>query len=162
MDIAPERSRHRAAIRMLHAGAFPSSAEADLVDRLRAEGDAEISLVALDADRVVGHVLLSRMTAPFRALGLAPVAVEAEFRQRGVAARLIGEAIRRARSDGWDAIFVLGDPAYYERFGFSAAAATPFESRYAGPGLMALVLDGNGLPIRSGRVAYAPAFSALG
>ena len=142
--------------------AFPTPAEADLVDQLRLDGDAIISLVAVDGNDVMGHVLFSTMTAPFKALGLAPVSVESGMRRRGIAARLIEEGIRDAKSAGWEAIFVLGDPAYYQRFGFSAKEAELFNSPYAGPYLMVLALNEGGLPASSGRVEYAPAFAALG
>ena len=144
------------------AGAFESTAEADLVDRLRSDGDTVFSLVAHEGGAVAGFVMLSRMRAPFRALGLAPVAVRKEYRRRGMADSLIREAIRRAGEDGWEAVFVLGDPAYYERFGFRAETAAGFDCAYAGPYLMALSLDGSPLPAASGRVEYAPAFAALG
>ena len=71
------------------------------------------------------------------------------------------EALARARKDGWDAVFVLGDPAYYRRFGFDPEAARGFGSPYAGPHLMALPLKGR-LPVTTDRVDYAPAFAALG
>jgi len=151
-----------AEVRKLHLIAFPGPGEADLVDRLRADGDAVISLVATNDDVLVGHVMFSRMSAPFRALGLAPVAVLPDWRRRGIAARLIEDGIKQAQKDNWAGIFVLGEPDYYQRFGFSAAKAEKFESPYAGPYLMALSLQGNDLPCCSGRIDYASAFSALG
>jgi len=160
MEIREETAEVRPAIGDLHRQAFASPAEAELVDRLRADGDAVISLVAMAADRVVGHLMLSRMSAPFRALGLAPVAVTETWRRRGVAARLIADGIERAKAGGWDAVVVLGDPVYYERFGFSAEQAEGFESPYAGPYLMLLPLADGPLPA-SGRLDYAPAFAAL-
>jgi putative acetyltransferase len=162
MIVAPERLDHHAAVRDLLLSAFPSADEADLVERLRRDGDAVISLVATDDDRVVGHVMLSRMIAPFRALGLAPVAVSASWRKRGVAAALIEAGLRQATADHWQAVFVLGDPAYYRRFGFSAEAAEGFDCRYAGPHLMVRALAGDQLPADRGRIDYAPAFAALG
>ena len=83
-------------------------------------------------------------------------------RGKGIAARLIEDGIKRAKKDNWAGIFVLGEPAYYQRFGFSVAMAEKFETPYAGPYLMALSPQGNDLPCRSGRIDYAPAFSALG
>jgi putative acetyltransferase len=132
------------------------------VDRLRADGDAVISLVATIDGALVGHEMLSRMSAPFRALGLAPIAVSPDWRGKGIAARLIRDGIKLAQNDNWAGIFVLGDPAYYQRFGFSAGQAEKFETPYAGPYLMALALQGNDLPCPTGRIDYAPAFSALG
>ena len=57
---------------------------------------------------------------------------------------------------------MVGDPAYYRRFGFDVALAAGFASPYAGPYLMALCLAGKEFEIRTGRVDYAPAFAALG
>ncbi|MCW9039993.1 MAG: N-acetyltransferase, partial [Rhodospirillales bacterium] len=161
MIITDEKPEHRDAVRALHTAAFPTEVEAGLVDDLRAEGDAVISLVALEGDdnnTVVGHILFSKMAAPFRALGLAPVSVAEDHRRKGIAAALIEEGIAQAVAGGWEAIFVLGDPAYYTRFGFNAEAAATFDSPYAGPYLMVLVLAERGLPTATGAVEYAPAF----
>jgi putative acetyltransferase len=149
-----------AAIRRVHLESFPSSAEADLVDGLRADGDIRLSLVAEEGGAIVGHVLFSRMTAPFRALGLAPVAVLPSCRRRGVAARLIETGLTLAAARGWEAVFVLGDAAYYGRFGFEAAAAARYGNPYAGPHFMMKTLTP--LSITEGRVDYAPAFARLG
>lgn len=162
MIVQPENPDHYTAIRQLHAAAFPSPAEANLVEQLRHDGDACISLVATQDCRVIGHVTFSKMGAPFRALGLAPVAVAADQRRRGIAAALINAGIERAKTESWDAIFVLGDPGYYQRFGFRADAAAAFTSPYAGPYLMVLALTETGLPVSAGRIDYAPAFSSLG
>jgi len=132
------------------------------VAQLRKDGDAVISLIAVEGGNVVGHVMFSRMSAPFRALGLAPVSVDPHWRNQGISARLIEEGLKQAKATGWEGIFVVGDPAYYQRFGFSANAAEGFESPYAGPYLMVLALNEDGLPSRSGRIDYAPAFSSLG
>src|SRR3984893_18830563 len=94
MIIRPEKPADRPAVRTVVEAAFPMPAEAQLVDQLRAEGDAEISLVAVDDDVIVGHVMFSRMTAEFRALGLGPVAVLPD-RQRS----RVGAGSRNHRSD---------------------------------------------------------------
>ena len=88
-----------AAIRIVEEIAFGQPAEAQLVDDLRAAGDSVFSLVALDDGIVVGHIMFSRMKAPFPALALAPVAVLPEYRRTGFASRLIQQGIaRRARN----------------------------------------------------------------
>lgn len=161
MRIEAEQPAHRPGIRRLALGAFPTAAEADLVDRLRHDGDVAISLVAVDGEEVVGHVLFSAMTAPMKALGLGPVAVEASRRGEGIASDLIREGLARARREGWQAVFVLGDPALYARFGFSVEQAAGFETPYAGPYFMALALDGTSLAHANDPVAYAPAFQSL-
>ena len=57
-------------------------------------------------------------------------------------------------------MFVLGNPIYYSRFGYSLLAAQPFESDYSGPYFMALRLSADG-PI-GGKVRYPAAFDDLG
>lgn len=150
-----------AGIRSVETEAFPSHAEADLVDRLREDGSAVLSLIAVLDRQIIGHAMFSRMQEPRGSLGLGPVAVLSAHRGRGVAAGLIGEGLSRAKADGWAAIFVLGDPAYYGRFGFSAALAAGFGSPYAGPHLMGLELQADGLKVRTGSLRYAQAFADL-
>ena len=160
MILSDEAPTDAAAIRAVVTAAFGQPGEADLIERLRADGDAVISLVAAERGEVLGHILLSRMAAPFRALGLAPVAVDPRHQHRGIGSRLIRAGLARAARDGWQGLFVVGDPRYYRRFGFDAALAGGFDSPYAGPHFMALALDG-ALPTTGGPVAYASAFAAL-
>jgi len=147
------------AVHAVVAGAFGQADEADLVRRLHADGDGVVSLVAEEGGVIVGHVLLSAMTAPFRALGLAPVSVVPARQGAGVGTALIREAIRLARAAGYDAIFVLGDHHYYRRFGFDVEAARGFASPYAGDHFAVLALQP--LPATTAEVDYAPAFAAL-
>lgn len=160
-NIRTEIPGDRAAIRVVHVEAFPTAAEADLVEHLRADGDAVLSLVAIEEEQIVGHVMFSRMQAPQQTLGLAPVAVLTPYRRRGVAAQLIEEGLSCATAQGWSAVFVLGGP-YYRRFGFDPALASGFDSPYAGPHLMGLELQPGGFATRTGILDYARAFAELG
>ena len=150
------------AIRDVHEAAFRQFAEADLVDDLRAAGDSVFSLVAVENNAVIGHAMFSRLTAPFPALALGPVAVLPERQRMGVGTRLIRGGIARSEAAGWSGIFVLGDPAYYRRFGFDAGKASGFISPYAGPHLMALSLGKSDLPTDTGIIEHASAFAKLG
>jgi putative acetyltransferase len=161
MILRSEEPSDIAAIHGVVAAAFDRPDEANLVDRLRADGDCVISLVALDEDALVGHALFSRMRAPFRALGLAPVSVRPERQRAGIGARLIRAGLDRARQDGWQGVFVLGNPDYYRRFGFDPALARGFASPYSGPHLMALALCA-ALPTATGIIEYASPFRSLG
>jgi putative acetyltransferase len=142
------------------SSAFGQSAEAELVKELREAGDSVVSLVAEENGQIVGHILLSKMYAPFPALALAPVSVIPAKQRSGIGSALIHRAVNRARSEGWAAIFVLGDPDYYERFGFEREAAAGFASPYAGRHFMVLTLSPP-LPATTGELRHPPAFAAL-
>jgi predicted N-acetyltransferase YhbS len=90
--------------------------------RLPADG---LSLVAAEHGRLVGTVRLWNITAgPERdALLLGPLAVDPDHRNRGIGSALMRRAIARARLAGHRAILLVGDAAYYGRFGFEAAPA---------------------------------------
>jgi len=110
-----------AAIHAVHAAAFPSDAEARLVDALRDAGHAAVSLVALES-KIVGHVLFSPTRSnQGRGVGLAPLAVLPQYQRQGIGAALASAGIGACRSAGYDYIVVLGEPAYYRRFGFRRA-----------------------------------------
>ena len=159
--IRDERPADIDAIRQINLVAFGRPVEARLVDELRADGDLLYSLVALEDGRIVGHIAFSPMAAPFRALGLGPIAVVPDRQRRGFARRLIESGLARATVDGWQAVFLLGNPAFYERFGFSAASAAGFVTPYAGPHFMVRPLGDGALPTLTGNVAYAPAFDRV-
>jgi putative acetyltransferase len=161
MNIRIETPADFTGIRAVEEEAFPTRGEADLVDQLRANSDAVFSLVALVANEIVGHVMFSKMRAPLGTLGLGPVAVLTAHRRTGIAAGLIREGLKRARESGWKGVFVYGNPNYYRRFGFDHSSALWFTSPYAGPRLMALALQGNGIPWEEGRLEYPAAFAAF-
>lgn len=149
-----EGATDRPAVRALVAAAFEREDEALLVERLRPRAT---SLVAERDGAIVGHV----MTSPMRgvhAVGLAPLAVAAPARRCGIGAALVRGALEAARGAGWDGAFVLGDPAYYGRFGFRADLAARYDCPYGGPHLMALALRQGALP-GGGRIDYDAAFA---
>jgi putative acetyltransferase len=72
---------------------------------------------------VVGHALLTRLRVGDGAgLALAPVAVAPEWQRRGIGERVVRAALTAAEEAGERLVVVLGDPAYYGRFGFAPAA----------------------------------------
>lgn len=160
MIVRHEKASDRAAVHALVEAAFGRRDEADLVDRLREEGSVVLSLIAIDDNVIVGHILLTRMDAPFTALALAPLAVSPDRQRGGIGSQLVGAALDRVRAAGWQAVFVLGDPGYYRRFGFDPERARTFSSPYAGPYLMVLALTGK-LPGSAGAIAYARPFASL-
>ena len=162
--VRAETPADHAAIRAVHESAFPTPQEADLVDALRVDDDLVLSLVALEDGAIVGHVAFSRMTVTtdagdFAALALAPVGVIPEFQREGVGSALIQNGLQLLAKEGEALVFVLGEPDYYGRFGFSAKFASGFTSPFPGPYFQLRRLAGDA-PV-SGSVHYAYAFSEL-
>jgi len=141
--VRPAAAADHAAIRRVETAAFGREDEADIVEGVRSEGADLVELVAERDGQIVGHILFSRMTTqPARVMaGLAPVAVSPEAQGRGIGDALCRAGIEALRALGVEAVVVLGHPDYYPRFGFSAAAAKPLASPYAGsPAFMAMEL----------------------
>jgi putative acetyltransferase len=130
----PEETNDIEQIREVVRAAFPTAAESRLVNALRASGKAMISLVAVQEDRVLGHILFSPVsTAPSgeaKGLGLAPVAVHPTVQSRGIGSKLIQEGLRLCKELGYDYCVVLGDPKYYRRFGFEKASQFGIQNEY--------------------------------
>ena len=138
--------------------AFQSPAEARLAVTLIAEPVATISLVA-DADgEIVGHVLLTEIGGPDRALALAPLAVDPDWRDMQVGTELVRHALASARQQGWKSVFVLGAPDYYRRFGFRPELADCAEIAWQGPSFMAVELVPGALSGWPGPLRYPQAF----
>jgi putative acetyltransferase len=161
MEIRSARADDGACIWDVHASAFPTTAEADLVNKLHGDGDVAYSLVAESAGKVLGHVLFSKMQSPAGFLGLAPVAVLTPYRNQGIADALIRRGLEMAKADGWAGVFVLGGD-YYGRFGFEPKLAAAFSSPHAGPHFMLLSFKPEDLKGRSGKADYPRAFAELG
>lgn len=158
--IRPERPEDAPAIAALIAPAFAGHPHSDgsepaIVERLRAAGELTVSLVAVADGEIVGHVAFSPVTISDGATdwyGLGPVAVRAGWRGAGIAAALIRAGLGALPQP--NGCVVLGDPAYYARFGFAHDPALA----YPGPPAAAfqrLVLKG---AAPRGVVRYAPAF----
>jgi putative acetyltransferase len=163
--IRPERAGDEAAVRAVHVGCFPTDAEARLVEALRAAGRLAVSLVAEVGGAVVGHVGFSTVTAAGGAVGagLAPVAVAEGHRRRGVAAELVRAGLAACRAAGYGWVVVLGEPAYYARFGFRPAADFGLADEYGGgAAFQAVELVAGALPAGAGLVRYAPEFAVFG
>jgi putative acetyltransferase len=157
MTIRSETPADYPAIHAVNRSAFDQTDEADLVDRLRAEGAVLLSLVADQDSAILGHVLFTRMhVADTPAVALAPVAVEPAHQRQGIGAALIRRGLDVLRDAGERLVIVVGHPSYYPRFGFSAATGIghPFPPEV----FMALELTPGALANVAGPVRYPPAF----
>ena len=177
------------ALLALHRLAFPSDAEAKLVQRLLAGDEAILSILAEatpapapapgsnssgggskgtsgggGGGQVVGHALVTALIHADQPslrglLALAPLAVDPLWQRQGLGSALVREAIRQAKDARAARLFVLGDPVFYQRFGFEPASRQGFTSPYAeaGDAFQVLTLRDT-KPVPGGALHYAEAF----
>ncbi len=166
MRIRPEQPADRDAVHRVERAAFGRDNEADLARALHDTVTPVVSLVAEDEGAIVGHVIVSPVTlegdpsAPGLG-GLGPVGVLPERQGQGIGGELVRAALAGARDLGWQAVFLVGDPAYYVRFGFELAAPRGFTYGHPhfDPVLQVAVLTAGALDGRGGRVRFDPAFA---
>ena len=124
------------AISILLSGAFEGPEEGQLVQSLRKTGEMALDMVAVDGLRLVAFVGFPALLEPKGWIALAPLAVRHDLQGKGIGSELVRRALDYLGQDAIPAVLVLGDPAYYERFGFSVEAAanvtSPYPSEYLG------------------------------
>jgi putative acetyltransferase len=167
--IREEEPRDRAGVYAVEQRAFGRAAEADLVDQLREHGKASLSLVALEGEQVVGHVLFSpaRIDSPAGSVpvqGLGPLAVLPERQGQGIGSALVRAGLQRLRQAGHAAVIVEGNPRYYTRFGFTDATPLGITCQFNPPPgcFMVQALQPGALRGVSGSAYYADEFQAVG
>ena len=159
--IRPERPEDASAIRAIIDRAFAHAAhaggdEAGIVERLREGGGLSISLVAED-DGLIGHVAFSPVSITDGSggwFGLGPLAVSPDRQGEGIGSALVRQGLMRLQAHGASGCVVLGDPAYYRRFGFARMPDLAFPQ--APPEYFMALPFGNVSP--RGAVLYAAAF----
>jgi putative acetyltransferase len=130
--VRPEGLRDRDASLEVERLAFGSDEEADIVEAVRDE-PGSFALVADEDGAVVGHVQFSRAWIGETAvLALGPVGVLPERQGQGIGSELIRAGLNEARSRGEAAVILLGDPAFYPRFGFEPGSAFGLANPFAG------------------------------
>ena len=166
MLIRPETPADHAAVREINIAAFavhPFSRQTEhlIVEALRAAGALTLSLVAEEQGRVAGHIAFSKAPIGGQDLGwflLGPVAVLPDLQRRGIGSALVRVGLEALRALDAQGCVLVGDPAYYTRFGFRQAA------RLVYPGVppevvLCLPLAGPEPPVEPvGEVAHHPAF----
>jgi putative acetyltransferase len=163
-EIRPERLSDAQIIRQVTEAAFAvaehsSGTEGAIVDSLRRAKALTVSLVATIDDEVVGHVAFSPVTidgANIGWFGLGPISVRPDLHGKGIGGVLIRHGLEHLRKVGAQGCVVLGNPEYYQRFGFQHDPAVRYEGAPA-EYFMRMSFDGS---IISGSVAYHEGFSA--
>lgn len=168
ITIRPENSTDYTIIHQVNTAAFETSAEADLIDRLRSADAILFSLVAIKDQQIVAHILFSPVTIrngeiSHASVGLGPVAVHPDYQQQGIGSQLIRAGLAACRTAEVAHVFLLGHASYYPRFGFvpSHTYNIRYEHPVSPPVFMCLELIPDTLTHIEGVLHFHPAFNAV-
>jgi len=159
-----EEPRDYSAVYAVNSDAFETAAEANLVEALRKEADAVISMVAEEKGKIVGHIMFSPVTisgnADLKLMGLAPMAVTPKHQGKGIGSNLVKAGLEKCKEYGFGAVFVLGHTWFYPRFGFLPCARYGIQCEYDVPEdvFMVLELKPDYLQGACGTIKFHPAF----
>lgn len=136
---------------------YSSGTEAAIIAALRAAGALAISLVAEEAGAIIGHVAFSAIALdgkPSQLFALGPIAVRPDVQRRGFGSKLVVAGLERVKALGGTGVVLVGDPAYYGRFGFKRAEGLVHD------GVPAEYVLAHSLrsDLPEGRIGFHPAF----
>lgn len=169
LAIREERPGDEAAVRAVNGAAFGQATEGAIVDLLRMACNRLLSLVALDGDCVLGHILFSPVDLRGESgklvaegMGLAPMAVSPLHQRRGIGSKLVREGLARLRALQVTFVVVLGHPEFYPRFGFERASKFGVRCPWEVPDEAFMLLPLNALPspVRGCTAYYRKEFDA--
>ncbi|TET36803.1 MAG: N-acetyltransferase [Planctomycetota bacterium] len=153
------------AVREINTLAFEGPSEARIVDSLRKNCSDILPLVAEVDGKIVGHILFSPAVIEIggnkiNGMGLAPMSVLSEYRNKGVGGELINAGIK-ALKDTCPFIIVLGHADYYPRFGFERASKYGIRCEWEAPdeAFMIIVFDKEKMKGVKGTAKYRPEFA---
>jgi putative acetyltransferase len=155
----------------LNSKAFAQDNEARLVELLRTSNAfiPELSLVAVSENKIVGHILFTRIEIVdankngHSSLALAPMAVSPEFQKQGIGGQLIRHGLLQATELGHKSVIVVGHEDYYPKFGFLPAHRWGIKAPFDVPDnvFMAIELVRDGLKGVQGIVEYPKEFEMI-
>jgi putative acetyltransferase len=174
VDIRPETANDQESQKMqkmiydLHLAAFGREVEPKLVGKIRSRDNfiPELSLVAVNEKKIVGHLLFSIIAIESKGeeiptLALSVISVLPEYQGKGIGIKLIERGLDECRRLGHNVVIVIGHPSYYPRFGFVPASgyglSVPFEA--PDEAVMAAELTPGALEGISGTILYPPEFA---
>lgn len=160
--VRPETPLDYAAIREINRAAFanhPFSHQTEhlIVEALRDAGALELSLVAEVDGAVIGHVAFSATRIGSVSQGwslLGPVAVMPSYQMRGIGSTLVRAGLDELRARDLLGCALVGDPAFYERFGFRGCCGVTCHG-VPSENVLCLAFHGD---IPSGELRLNPAF----
>ncbi|GAB3942899.1 GNAT family N-acetyltransferase [Corynebacterium tapiri] len=138
---------------------YSSGTEAEIVEKLRDSDNLAVSLVAVAGPDIVGHVAMSPVRIEDGTggwFGLGPVSVHPTHQNQGIGSALVEAALQALREGLAGGVVVLGEPRFYQRFGFAKAERLTYPGAPA-QYFTALRLCDSRYP--AGDVTYHPAFS---
>ena len=134
ITIRSEKPEDFDSIYEINKKAFNGEFEARLIDKIRQSGNfiPELSLVALKEDKIVGHILFSKIKIKRgeeekTILALAPMSVLSEFQKQGIGSSLVRKGLEISKRLGYCIVALVGHHEYYPRFGFTPARAKGLE-----------------------------------
>lgn len=155
-------------IYLIHQQAFGQNNESELISILRKTAifDPRLSLIAFKDHEAVGHILFYPLnieidTVSIKTLGLVPLAVKSQFQNQGIGSRLIEDGLKRAKELDYESAFVVGDPNYYQRFGFSKVKDITNNIGVSQDHFMAIELVPESLKNIQGNLIYPSEFDVL-
>lgn len=164
LEIREELPSDVAVIRALNKRAFEQDQEGNIVDALRSNGAALLSMVATLNGQVVGHIMYSPLVVgEVTGAALGPMAVLPAHQRQGIGTKLVEAGNRKLKDGGCPFIIVVGHPNYYPRFGFVPANTHGIECEWEVPtdAFMLLVLNQSKVQGVAGLAKYRHEFSSV-
>ena len=166
IKIREEKAEDYDSVREINDKAFGQVEEGRIVDKIREACEEIISLVAVEGEKVVGHIFFSpaeinHKGKTIKGMGLAPMAVHTEYQNKGIGSLLVNEGIIRVKETGCSLIIVLGHEKYYPRFGFETASMYGIKPQWDGvpdEAFMLMILDKETMAGVSGVATYRKEF----
>lgn len=164
VTIRPETPGDLTAIDRVTREAFASASHASgtehlIVEALRRAGQLSISLVAEEDGTVIGHVAVSPVSISDGSsgwYGLGPISVLPQHQGRGIGSALMNDARRALRERGAAGCVLVGDPAFYARFGFRSEPGLIYQG--VPPEYFLVIPFDETVPLPAGTVSYHEAF----
>ncbi len=166
MIIRKETKEDYKSIYEVNKKAFNQNDESELIQRIRTSKYfiAELSLVAEENGKIIGHILFSKIKIigekEYESLSLAPMSVLPKFQKQGIGEKLVKKGLKKAKNLGFDSVIVIGHKDYYPRFGFEKASKWNIKCSFEVPddAFMAFELKVGALENKSGTVQFPKEF----